>query len=110
MGKSLQTEYKRLYLNSLLTDNTECKVYFAANENVKMVYPAITYNHIDTLDLYADNRRFMSTHIFNVMVIDKDPVFVLNTVDTLLDKISFSEKGTSFIKDNLYHSVIVVKI
>lgn len=105
------TESKRLELHKLLkTHSTIQNVYFSPIDSVSINYPAIVYSENNRTDLYADNSVYLFKVSYTVVVIDRDPVFVTHTVDNLKVNFPYSTIKTTYIKNNLYHKVIVITI
>lgn len=105
------TESKRLELHKLLkTHSTIQNVYFSPIDSVSINYPAIVYSENNRTDLYADNSVYLFKVSYTVVVIDRDPVFVTHTVDNLKVNFPYSTVKTTYIKNNLYHKVIVITI
>ena len=105
------TESKRLELHKLLKlHSTIQNVYFSPIDSVSINYPAIVYSEADRTDLYANNYVYLFNVSYTVVVIDRDPVFVTQTVDAFKVNFPYSTIKTTYIKNNLYHKVIVITI
>ena len=105
------TESKRLELHKLLKlHSTIQNVYFSPIDSVSINYPAIVYSEADRTDLYANNYVYLFNVSYTVVVIDRDPVFVTQTVDAFKVNFPYSTVKTTYIKNNLYHKVIVITI
>ena len=105
------TESKRLELHKLLKlHSTIQNVYFSPIDSVTLRYPAIVYSETDRSDYYADDTIYLFKVTYTVVVIDRDPVFVTNVVDKLKANFPYSTVKTTYIKNNLYHKVIVITI
>ena len=105
------TESKRLELHKLLKlHSTIQNVYFSPIASVSLNYPAIVYSETDRTDIYADDSIYLSNVSYAVVVIDRDPVFVTNVVDKLKVNFPYATIKTTYIKNNLYHKVIVITI
>ena len=105
------TESKRLELHKLLkTHSTIQNVYFSPIDSVSLKYPAIVYSETDRTDTYANDSIYLFNVSYTVVVIDRDPVFVTHTVDDLKVNFPYSTIKTTYIKNNLYHKVIVITI
>lgn len=105
------TESKRLELHKLLKiHSTIQNVYFSPIDSVSVKYPAIVYSETDRTDIYADDTVYLFKVTYTVVVIDRDPVFVTNTVDNLKVNFPYATIKTTYIKNNLYHKVIVITI
>lgn len=65
-----QEELNEIFVDFLQTRN----VYYGADENTSMDYPAIEY-HIDDQDaIYANNAAYRRTDAYQVTCIDRDPL------------------------------------
>ena len=107
----ITTESKRLELHKLLKlHSTIQNVYFSPIDSVSINYPAIVYSEADRTDLYANNYVYLFNVSYTVVVIDRDPVFVTQTVDAFKVNFPYSTVKTTYIKNNLYHKVIVITI
>ena len=107
----ITTESKRLELHKLLKlHSTIQNVYFSPIDSVTLRYPAIVYSETDRSDYYADDSIYLFKVSYTVVVIDRDPVFVTNVVDALKVNFPYSAIKTTYIKNNLYHKVIVITI
>ena len=105
------TESKRLELHKLLKlHSTIQNVYFSPIDSVSIKYPAIVYSEADRSDYYADDCVYLFNVSYTVVVIDRDPVFVTQTVDAFKVNFPYSTVKTTYIKNNLYHKVIVITI
>ena len=105
------TESKRLELHKLLKlHSTIQNVYFSPIDSVTLRYPAIVYSETDRSDYYADDSIYLFKVSYTVVVIDRDPVFVTNVVDALKVNFPYATIKTTYIKNNLYHKVIVITI
>lgn len=105
------TESKRLELHKLLKlHSTIQNVYFSPIDSVSLNYPAIVYSETDRTDYYADNILYLFNVSYTVVVIDRDPVFVTQTVDAFKVNFPYSTVKTTYIKNNLYHKVLVITI
>ena len=105
------TESKRLELHKLLKlHSTIQNVYFSPIDSVSLNYPAIVYSETDRSDYYADDSLYLFNVSYTVVVIDRDPVFVTQTVDAFKVNFPYSTVKTTYIKNNLYHKVLVITI
>lgn len=105
------TESKRLELHKLLKlHSTIQNVYFSPIDSVSLKYPAMVYSETNRADIYANNYIYLFNVSYTVVVIDRDPVFVTHTVDNLKVNFPYSTVKTTYIKNNLYHKVIVITI
>lgn len=105
------TESKRLELHKLLKlHSTIQNVYFSPIDSVSLNYPAIVYSETDRTDIYANDYVYLFNVSYTVVVIDRDPVFVTQTVDAFKVNFPYSTVKTTYIKNNLYHKVLVITI
>lgn len=105
------TESKRLELHKLLKlHSTIQNVYFSPIDSVSLNYPAIVYSENDRTDIYANDYVYLFNVSYTVVVIDRDPVFVTQTVDAFKVNFPYSTVKTTYIKNNLYHKVLVITI
>lgn len=94
----------RLNLQTLLETLLGSKhVYYQPPESIKMEYPAIRYLKDDIVSKYANNNKYLSYDLYNIIVISKkpdDPVIkkILDLPNTEFDR--------HYISDNLNHDVI----
>lgn len=80
----------------------DCRVYYQPPSTVSMKYPAIVYALNGKEQRHADNRVYLSSDNYSVIVIDSNPD------SELVDKIAelpMSRFNTSYAKDNLNHTV-----
>lgn len=107
----ITTESKRLELHELLKSYSKIQnVYFSPIDSVTLRYPAIVYSETDRTDYYANDVIYLFNVSYTVVVIDRDPVFVTHTVDELKVNFPYATIKTTYIKNNLYHKVIVITI
>ena len=87
-------------LEDLLGSN---HVYYQPPENLKMEYPAIRYSKSDEEDIYANNIKYLSMSVYNLIVIDKKPD---NPVIKKLLELPYSEFDRHYVADGLNHDII----
>ena len=87
-------------LEDLLGSN---HVYYQPPENLKMEYPAIRYSKSDEEDIYANNIKYLSMSIYDLVVIDKKPD---NPVIKKLLELPYSEFDRHYVADGLNHDII----
>lgn len=64
----------RLELHEILCNILGSRqVYFQPPESVKMKYPAIVYSRSDIMSEYADDKPYISSTMYQIIVIDPDP-------------------------------------
>ena len=87
-------------LEDLLGSN---HVYYQPPENLKMEYPAIRYFKSDEEDIYANNIKYLSMSVYDLIVIDKKPD---NPVIKKLLELPYSEFDRHDVADGLNHDII----
>lgn len=87
-------------LEDLLGSN---HVYYQPPENLKMEYPAIRYSKSDEEDIYANNIKYLSMSVYDLIVIDKKPD---NPVIKKLLELPYSEFDRHYVADGLNHDII----
>ena len=87
-------------LEDLLGSN---HVYYQPPENLKMEYPAIRYSKSDEEDIYANNIKYLSMSVYDLIVIDKKPD---NPVIKKLLELPYSEFDRHYVVDGLNHDII----
>lgn len=94
----------RLTLQTKLEDLLGSKhVYYQPPENLKMEYPAIRYSKSDEEDIYANNIKYLSMSVYDLIVIDKKPD---NPVIKKLLELPYSEFDRHYVADGLNHDII----
>lgn len=94
----------RLNLQAKLEELLGSKhVYYQPPENLKMEYPAIRYSKSDEEDIYANNIKYLSMSVYDLIVIDKKPD---NPVIKKLLELPYSEFDRHYVADGLNHDVI----
>lgn len=81
-------------------------VYFQPPSSTKMVYPCIVYNKSGVDTLNANNRNYKLSDVYQVTVIDRDPDTVIP--ETLVRTFSMCSVTTTFVSDNLNHTVLTL--
>ena len=100
----MSTKRTRLTLQSKLEDLLGSNhVYYQPPENLKMEYPAIRYSKSDEEDIYANNIKYISMSVYDLVVIDKKPD---NPVIKKLLKLPYSEFNRHYLADGLNHDII----
>lgn len=79
-----------------------CRCHFQPGSNIRMVYPAIVYQLSDIPAKFADNKVYITTPIYQLTLIDKDPE---SKYVYRLSKLPTSRFVRFFIVDNLNHWV-----
>ena len=94
----------RLTLQTKLEDLLGSKhVYYQPPEKLKMEYPAIRYSKSDEEDIYANNIKYLSMSVYDLVVIDKKPD---NPVIKKLLELPYSEFDRHYVADGLNHDII----
>ena len=94
----------RLTLQTKLEDLLGSKhVYYQPPENLKMEYPSIRYSKSDEEDIYANNIKYLSMSVYDLVVIDKKPD---NPVIKKLLELPYSEFDRHYVADGLNHDII----
>lgn len=92
---TLQTELEKLLGSK--------NVYYQPPENLKMEYPCIRYSKSEIRDIYANNIKYLSNDVYDLVVISKKPD---NPVIKKLLELPYSEFDRHYITDNLNHDII----
>lgn len=80
-------------------------VYYQPPESVKIDYPAIIYHRSDVDSKYANNKTYINTNRYEIIVIDKRPDNAAIDEILKLPGCSFDRHYTS---DNLHHDVLTL--
>jgi hypothetical protein len=80
-------------------------VYFQPPESVKLKYPAIIYAKKNVNRLFAENREYKRSVIYDITVIDTNPESDITDKLLKLPLCSFDRRYTS---DNLYHDALTL--
>lgn len=100
----MSTKRTRLNLQAKLEELLGSKhVYYNPPENLKMEYPAIRYSKNDIEDTYANNIKYISRDVYDLVVIDKKPD---NPVIKKLLELPYSEFDRHYVADGLNHDII----
>ena len=100
----MSTKRTRLTLQTKLEDLLGSDhVYYQPPENLKMEYPAIRYSKSDEEDIYANNIKYLSMSVYDLVVIDKKPD---NPVIKKLLELPYSEFDRHYVADGLNHDII----
>lgn len=97
---------KRLEFHNILCETLGSKnVYFQPPDNIKMQYPAIVYFRNDIPVQHADNRPYVLSVEYQVIVIDKNPD------SDIVDKVAALPKcryDRHYVADNLNHDSFTI--
>ena len=80
-------------------------VYYQPPETVKIRYPAIVYMKDDIDSKYANDKKYLNTKRYEIIVIDKKPDN--EAVDKILE-LPLSSFDRHYTSDNLHHDVITL--
>lgn len=80
-------------------------VYYQPPESVKINYPAIVYSRSDIDSRYANDKNYIRTNRYEIIVIDKRPDNEAIAKILELPCCSFDRHYTS---DNLHHDVLTL--
>ena len=93
----------RLELQTELESFTK-PAYFQPPSNVKMPHPCIVYSKRSKLPLRADNIVYKNTTAYQVTIVEKDPDSTIG--DRIVEHFQYASIESTFIIDNLYHTII----
>lgn len=97
---------KRLKLQELLKALPGVKgVYFQPPESIKMVYPAVVYNHSRTAKVHANNNPYQMERGYQLTVMDEDPDSPLFDAVEMLPKCTLDR---AFAVGELNHKVFTI--
>lgn len=97
---------RRLELQTLLEGLLGRRnVYFQPPSSVLMNYPAIVYSRDDIWNNHADNKAYMQTTAYQVIVIDEDPDSEIVKKVANLPKCTFDRH---YVADNLNHDAFIL--
>lgn len=96
----------RLVLHNKLIELLGNKnVYYQSPENLKIEYPAIRYSKEDIDSKYANNKKYINTNLYTIIVIDKKPD---NPVIEKILELPMAEYDRHYASNNLNHDVIKI--
>lgn len=94
---------RRLELNQLLRDILGSgNVYFQPPSSVQMSYPAIVYSRDSVKTEYANDLPYLNRNRYKITVIDRNPD---SKIPDSIAKLPLSKFSTSFVVDNLNHTI-----
>lgn len=79
------------------------QVYYQPPESLKMQYPAIRYSKADITNIYANNIKYHSHDVFDVVIISKIPD---HPVIKKILELPYTEFDHHYVSDNLNHDII----
>ena len=80
-------------------------VYYQPPESVKINYPAIVYYRNDVDSKFANDKKYLNTNRYEIIVIDRKPDN--ESIDKILD-LPLSSYDRHYTSDNLHHDVITL--
>ena len=80
-------------------------VYFQPPASQKLIYPAIIFNRDDWEGSWANNKLYLNTDSYGILVIDDDPDETIAT--QILEELSGTSLNRRYISDNLYYVRLV---
>lgn len=80
-------------------------VYYQPPESLKMEYPCIRYSKNDIDSKYANNKKYINTTQYQIIVIDRKPDNIV--IDKILE-LPLSSYNNHYTSDNLHHDVITI--
>ena len=96
----------RLDLQTMLEEILGSRnVYFQPPESVKMNYPAIVYSRADINNTFADNSVYMQSHMYRLIVIDKESDSKIVQDISAIPTCKFNRH---YAFDNLNHDVFTI--
>ncbi len=99
-------EERRLAFHEELCNALELQnVYFQPPTNVRLEYPCVVYSRRDMPKWYADNLGYISSLVYDVTLIYKNPDSELPGKLIQMPKAYFDRH---FVNENLYHDNFVV--
>ena len=81
-------------------------LYFQPPTGTHIEYPCVVYSKDSGDSLYADNRSYRYTQRYQVTVITRDPD--CEFPKRLLDRFPMCRMDRQFVKDNLYHNILIL--
>lgn len=91
----------RLELQTLLEELLGNRhVYFQPPPNIKLMYPCIVYDFAKFQTTKADNKDYLRSKRYDVLLIHNDPD---NDIVEKLEDLDYCDLDRSYKSDNLYH-------
>lgn len=81
------------------------QVYYQPPESVKMEYPAIRYSKKKPDKKHANNKVYMKTNCYEVIVISKKSD---DSVIGKIEELPMCEWNNHYVADNLHHDVLTL--
>lgn len=79
--------------------------YFDPPENLKINYPCIIYERINSHKTFADNFTYSYMRRYSVTIIDRDPDSIL---PDRMELLRLCTHDRDFVTDNLHHYVFTI--
>jgi predicted site-specific integrase-resolvase len=99
---------RRIQLDAELRAIVGDNVYFQPPESLKLRYPAIIYKRRPTRHTHADNINYLSHHIYEIVVVDKNPdseiVEQMNNFRTCECVSTYAKDGLNYTVFELYYN------
>lgn len=96
----------RIDLQTKLEELLELRhVYYQPPENVKMEYPAIRYSKKKPDTKHANNKVYMKTNCYEIIVISRKPD---DPVIGKIEELPMCEWNNHYVVDNLHHDVFTL--
>lgn len=96
----------RIGLQTTLEELLEARhVYYQPPENVKMEYPAIRYSKKKPDTRHANNKVYMRTNCYEIIVISRNPD---EPVIGKIEELPMCEWDNHYVSDNLHHDVFTL--
>lgn len=109
MGQLMRPRYKlKIALQSVIDQvigDSEKRLYFQPPSGTHIVYPCIIYKLSNIQSVYADNEKIMSSVLYTVTVIDRDPDSSLRDA---VYELPYCRFDRSYVSNNLYHYVFEI--
>ena len=105
-NKAQNQKKTRLTLQSTLEGLLGSRnVYYQPPETLKMEYPCIRYSMSRHLDIYANNSKYLTSKVYDLVVISKKPD---NPVIDEILKLPYTEFDRHYVVDGLNHDIITI--
>ena len=96
----------RIDLQTKLEELLELRhVYYQPPENIKMEYPAIRYSKKKPDTKHANNKVYMKTNCYEIIVISRKPD---DPVIGKIEELPMCEWNNHYVVDNLHHDVFTL--
>lgn len=95
---------KRLELHNILKEHCE-NVYFQPPTNKQLKFPCIIYKRVNNYTFYADNKPYMMSTRYEVIVVDEDPD---SEIVPEIEKLELCTFDRHYESDGLNHDVFTI--